>query len=173
MKKLLIPIALLFSLLSFGQQKNSTLGFLGGVTGKNALGFMANYTYSDNNSNYEFAVQYSMFKDDSLENTTINYSTTTLNIGYLYTALRNNTNSVAVSLGIGVNGGFESIQKPNDNVVLTSENGFTAGAYAVVQSDFYLSDTFALTLRLQENYAILTTTGNFFPFIAGGIKFNL
>jgi Conjugative transposon protein TraO len=173
MKKFLIScIALSVSSFAFSQQKSSSLSLIGGITEKKGLGFMVNYTYSSNNSNYEFAALHSLFKDQSIESTTIDYSTTTLNVGYLHTVLRNTNNSIALNLGGGVTGGYESISTP-EKIVLTSKSGFIVGLYGVIQTDFYLSDNFSLLFRAQENFMFISTTGKLNPYISAGIKFNL
>lgn len=168
--KLIITCAIFFTAIGFAQQKTSSLSFMGGITEKKGLGFMANYTYTSLNSNYEFAVLHSLMKDESYK--TINYSTTTLNVGYLHSVIRNTNNSISVNLGAGISAGYESITK-DDEVVLKSESGFIVGAYAVLQTDFYISDSFSILFRAQENYYVISTTGDFNPFIAAGIKFNL
>lgn len=174
MKKTLLVIScsLLLSTFGFAQQKLSSLSLIGGITEKKGLGFMVNYTYNSNNSNYEFAVLHSLFKDESIAETSINYSTTTLNIGYLHTILRNTNNSITLNTGLGVAGGLESIPE-TDNVVLTSKSGFIAGVYGVIQTDFYISDNISILIRGQQNYFFITSTGKLNPYIAGGIKFNL
>ncbi|WP_134344417.1 conjugal transfer protein TraO [Flavobacterium psychrophilum] len=173
MKQIILTCALLISALSFAQQKTSSLSFLGGITEKKGLGFMANYTYSTNNSNYEFALIHSLFKDENFENNPINYSNTTLNVGYLNTVVRNTNNSIALNLGVGVIGGYESVPKQNEPIIVNSKSGFIAGAYAVIQTDFYISDTFSIIVRAQENYLAISTSGKFNPYLAGGVKFNL
>jgi hypothetical protein len=173
MKKIIVTCVVLISAFSFGQQKTSSLSFLGGITEKKGLGFMANYTYSTNNSNYEFAILHSLFKDETFENTSINYSTTTLNVGYLNTVVRNTNNSVSINLGLGIIGGYESVPKQNEPIIITSKSGLIVGAYGVLQTDFYISDSFSIIIRAQENYLAISTTGKFNPYLAGGIKFNL
>lgn len=168
--KIITLFALIISCSAIAQQKNSSLSFTGGITEKDGLGFMMNYTYSSNNANYEFAVLHSIFKDDKIPD--IDYSITTLNIGYLQTVLRNTNNSITLNIGAGLIGGYENIPE-NKDVIIKSESGLVAGAYAVLQTDFYISDTFSIILRGQQNYLGITNTGAFNPYIAGGIKFNL
>lgn len=168
--KLLIACAFLCSTFAFAQQKSSSLAFSGGITEKSGLGLMANYTYSSLNSNYEFSVLHSMFKEENI--TPINYSTTTLNLGYLHSVIRNSNNSISVNIGAGVSGGYESVPA-NDDFILESKSGFIVGGFAVVQTDFYISDTFSIVFRAQQNYLAIATTGNMNPYLAAGIKFNL
>lgn len=168
--KLIITCAIFITCIGFAQQKTSSLSFTGGITEKEGLGFMANYTYTSLNSNYEFAVLHSMFKEETI--TPVDYSTTTLNVGYLQSIIRNTNNSISVNIGAGITGGYENIPK-NEEVVLESESGFIVGGYAVLQTDFYISDSFSILFRAQENYFVITTTGNLNPYIAAGIKFNL
>ena len=168
--KFIITCAIFFTALGFAQQKSSSLSFMGGITEKKGLGFMANYTYTSLNSNYEFAILHSLMKDEKYES--INYSTTTLNVAYLHSIIRNTNNSISVNLGAGITGGYESIPK-NDDVVMESESGFIVGAYAVLQTDFYISDSFSILFRAQQNYYIISTTGSMNPYLAAGIKFNL
>ncbi len=153
-------------------QLNSSISFSGGIVDKKeSYGFMVNYNYNSNNSNYEIGILHSMFKKAISPEIDAEFSNTTLQAGYLHTLIRSRDNSISLNFGLGVFGGYESI-KENKDIIITSENGPIYGGYGVGQLDFYTSDNFAFILRAQENYYLESNTGDFNPYIAFGLKFN-
>lgn len=172
MKKAFL-IILFLSISQFtSAQLNSSITLSGGIVEKKeSYGFMVNYNYSSNNSNYEIGVLHSIFKKAISSEIDVEFSNTTLQAGYLHTLIRSRDNSISINFGLGVFGGYTSIAE-NNNVIITSENGPAYGAYGVGQLDFYTSDNFAFILRAQENYYVESETGDFNPYIAFGLKFN-
>jgi len=164
--KLLVFSALLqFCLLASAQ---SSVNILTGITEKNAIGFMANYNYGVKKNNYEFGISHSLFEDKKY--IPMKFSTTAINAGYLYNAFKNRTNSINFNIGAGLLGYYEHINNP-DRILLNSKNGIGFGVFAVAQTDIYLFDRLSFLLRVQQNYMPKSTTGNFNPFLALGLRY--
>lgn len=171
MKNLFYLVIFLFCGYIANAQLNSSLSFSGGAVEKESYGFMVNYTYNNNNSNYEIAVLHSMFNKSVNDDIDTKFSETTLNLGYLHTLIRSRDNSISINFGLGVFGGYQNIPE-NDDIVIVSESGATYGVYGVGQIDFYVSDNFGFILRGQENYHVNSSSGTFNPYLAFGMKFN-
>ncbi|POR20971.1 hypothetical protein BWK57_11805 [Flavobacterium columnare] len=171
MKNSILAIALFCSGFGFSQNSNS-ISFNSGITGNKSFGGMINYNYNTNNSNYEIGGVYSNFKDSQVEGKELQFNTIALQLGYFHNVVRNRTNSILISPGIGITGGYESLNNNDKNIVVKSKDGFIAGIYGGAQLDFYISDNFAINLRGQQNYYVISTTGKTNPFISVGLKFN-
>lgn len=173
MKKLIF-LLLLFSSIYFvhAQDSYNSITFTGGVVEKQSYGFMINYTFTKDNSNYEVAALHSMFEKEINENVTTKFSQTTLNLGYLHTLIRSRDNSISINFGVGVFGGYQNIPK-NSEIIIISKDGPVYGLYAAGQINFYTSDNFAFVLRGQQNYYIESSdTGKTNPYLAFGLEFN-
>lgn len=171
MKKILLIFILSISSNLFAQYNNS-LTISGGFVQENSYGGLINYNYNSNNSNYEIGVLHSLFKQTINSTVDLEFSDTSLQLGYLHSIVRSRDNSISINLGVGVFGGYESV-KENNEIILKSKNGPIAGAYGVGQLDFYTSDNFAFVLRAQENYLFKTlNTGKMNPYFGFGLKFN-
>ena len=155
---------------SYSQLKNS-VSLSGGIVQEESYGFLLNYNYNTNNSNYEIGIVHSIFKKRENESFETEFSNTSLQLGYLHSVLRNRNNSLFINLGIGVFGGYENV-KEYDNLVLISKSGPIGGVYGVGELDFYISDKFAFILRGQQNYLLKSSTGKMNPYFGFGVKFN-
>jgi hypothetical protein len=170
MKKIVFIVLILISTKSLSQL-NSSVTLSGGAVEKKSYGFLVNYNYNNNNSNYEIGVNHSIFNKDIKPGLTTKFSTTVLQLGYLYSLFRSRDNSISINFGAGAFAGAQTITQNND-IIIKSENGLIAGLYGVSQLDFFTSDNFAFVLRTQQNYNIKTTTGKYNPYIGLGLKFN-
>lgn len=168
MKKI-ISIFLMVTTISYCQISENSIALSVGITEKNGTGILLNYNYKEKRSIYEAGVLYSRFKDTDY--ITVDYNITTLQVGYLYDAFRNNRNSINFSIGGGISGSYESIENPNQ-IELKSKNGFFFGFYATGQLELYIIEKLSFLIRVQQNYSPNATTGAFNPYIGAGIKFN-
>lgn len=131
---------------------------------------LINYSYNSNsNANYEIGINFNSFKD-SKTNENIDFTITNLQIGYLYTILRNHRNNLIFNIGGGIFGGLEKINNKT-NLIINSTNGTVLGGYGAGQIEWFLSDNFAFSLRGQYNYYAISSTGKGNPMYLGGIKF--
>lgn len=161
---------ILISTKSFSQLKSS-LTLSGGVVEQKSYGFLVNYNYNNDNSNYEIGINHSIFNKDIKEGLTTQFSTTVVQLGYLYSFVRSRDNSISINFGAGAFAGAQTIPE-NKDIIILSKNGLIAGAYGVSQLDFYTSDNFAFVLRAQQNYNFKSTTGKYNPYFGLGLKFN-
>jgi hypothetical protein len=153
-------------------QYNNSVSVSGGFVQENSYGGLINYNYNSKNSNYEIGVLHSMFKQSVNSSVDLDFSDTSIQLGYLHSIIRSRNNAISINFGAGVFGGYESV-KGNDEIILKSKNGPIAGVYGVGQLDFYTSDNFAFVLRAQENYLFKTlNTGKMNPYFGFGLKFN-
>lgn len=166
-------LAILLIIANFANaQLNNSLSFSGGIVENNSYGFFVNYNYNKNNSNYEVGILHSMFKQSVNSSLDLEYSDTSIQLGYLHSAIRSRDNAISINFGAGVFGGYETV-KENPDIILKSKSGPIAGAYGVGQLDFYTSDNFAFILRAQQNYLFKTqNTGKMNPYFGFGLKFN-
>lgn len=173
MKKYLYLILVLLAAnnISFAQLNNS-ITVTGGLVdyNKNSIGGNLTYSFTKNNSNYEIGVSHFIFEKE-YNGVIGTFSSSNLNLGYLYTFLRDRSNTLNFHFGGGVLGGYEQIQK-NEELILKSKSGPIAGIYAALAFDLYFSDGFALTLRGNQYYLFKSSTGNTNPYVGAGFKFN-
>lgn len=170
MKKIFFFLCFGFLTNSYAQLNNS-ITLSGGVVQKDSYGFLINYNYSSNNSNYEVGVVHSIFNKSINSDIDATFSNTSLQLGYLHSVLRSRDNAISINLGLGLFGGYENIPK-NEDLVVVSESGPIYGMYAAGQLDFYTSDNFAFVLRAQQNYVLQSSTGSYNPYFGFGLKFN-
>lgn len=173
MKKLIVLIiALCFYNISFSQLKNS-VSISGGFVDNNeqSIGGLITFTHSNNNSNYELGISHFIFEKKYENDLVGTFSSTNLNLGYLYTFIRDRSNTININFGGGVLAGYEKIDK-NDELILKSQSGPIAGVYASLNLDFYIFDRLAFNLKGNEYYLFKSTTGSMNPFISAGLKFN-
>lgn len=152
-------------------QNGTSVSILAGPTSKDlkSLEGRLNLSYSSNKNIYEITLSHSIFKEDTY--VPVEYSSTLLELGYLYKALNISRNLMFLSFGGGTFGGYEIIKKVPE-VIIISENGIVYGLYAAAQIDFYLSNKIDLIIRGQENYYLESQTGNMNPYLGIGIKIN-
>jgi hypothetical protein len=172
-KNVFVLLSLIASLTtSFAQESQSSVSVLGGVTEKDGFGGMVGYAYSVGKNSYEIVASHSIFKDHQFDE--IDYSVSSLQLGYMRDLIRNNKNSIIINGGGGIQAGYELIGKTeNQDITINSKNDFVYGLYADIQIDVFLSDRISFILRAQENYLITTSTGKLNPFFGGGFKINL
>ncbi|NJM79003.1 MAG: hypothetical protein HC854_04065 [Flavobacterium sp.] len=172
MKKNLITIILItISLFTYSQKRNS-ITINGGFVDYNeeSIGAMITFTKSKNNSNYEIGVSHFIF-EKLYNNKNGNFTSSNINLGYLYTFLRDRSNTLNFNIGGGAFAGYEKINE-TDELIIKSESNYIGGFYASLNFDIYLFENFALNLKGNQYYLIKSTTGNLNPFVAVGVKYN-
>ncbi len=150
------------------------------VTGgyvQNGFSGMVTVDYKMNEFDYfQFNLQGS-FSDLENGNIEIPVALYSLNAGYFYDLLRNNTRKYAISLGGGATVGYESINGGDevlDNGNILSDDIKTGnavfGVYVGLDADIFLKPTVAINFKANEIYHFNSEVGDFTPYLGLGVK---
>lgn len=172
-----IRLAFALSALAFGSSygQHSAISLTSGIT-EDGGAVLASYNYYLNNDNFiQGSVFVSFAKDKYLSDISIPYNDFTVNAGYYKKIIKSKNNFFKVSLGLGGVFGYESVNNGDKELVngalVKSESGFIYGAFAGLDTDIYLSESFSVVVKINEYYHHNSDVGQFVAFAGGGIRY--
>ena len=181
MKKILVIFAAMLSLFGGKAMAQRTLPGMKSVEVKASMvdGF---YTGNSRDCGYSFGVYYSIFKSNNAhewvfggeylqtykpygEKGRIPVADFTAEAGYNLHLISDYSQTFHLYAGISALAGYETVnwgeKLLSDGATLNSGDAFLYGGAVNIQTDFYLSDNFALGVNLKERFIFGNDTGHF------------
>lgn len=142
---------------------------------QNGFGIQGSYNYDLNKKEYIKSSLLTYFTKEKYTDISLKTTTITLNVGYYNTVWTNLRQTLKTSLGVGIIGGYESINNDNtelpNGALINSDSRFIYGMFIASEHDIYLSNKYSLIVKFHEYYHINSDVGKFIPFIGIGVRY--
>ena len=174
MKKTVFIILFSLPLLHYGQR--SHIGISGGHTG-DGFALLVNYNYALGQKSYIQAGAFGSFGKDTQADYNIPYSDLTANAGYFISLYRSPDKQMALYIGAGGVGGYESINKGSNELrtgaLVDAESKMIYGGFAGVELNVFLKENLSFYGVINEYYHINSDIGNLVFYGGIGIAYFL